>query len=72
MDSNDEPEKNLSKVLAYSTWPQAFFFFKNKMGKNIRIVVKDAKIEDGKFVPTLVVPEGKREMDWKSFLLGNA
>lgn len=67
----DDAETNLRKVLAYSTWPGAYFFFTNKMGKNIRIVVKDAKIEDGKFVPTRIVPEGKKEMDWESFLRGN-
>ena len=39
--------------------------------QKIRIVVKDAKIEDGKFVPTRVIPAGKREMDWQDFLRGN-
>lgn len=72
LDLNDDPEINYRKVLAYSTWPGAYFFFKTKMGKNLRIVVKDARIEDEKFIPTRIIPEGKKEMDWESFLRGNA
>lgn len=68
---NDLPEHNLRKVLAYSTWPGAYMFYKNKFGKEIRLVVKDAKIEDSKFIPTRVIPAGKREMDWQDFLRGN-
>lgn len=66
-----DPEMNLRKVFAYSTWPGAYFFFKTKMGKELRIVVKNAKMEDGKFIPTRIIPEGKREMDWQDFLRGN-
>jgi peptide deformylase len=72
LDLEDSPEKNLRKVLAYSTWPGAYLFFKSKTGKEIRVVVKDAKVEEGKFIPTRVVPAGKKEMDWQSFLRGNA
>ena len=83
LDLEDDAGTNLRKVLAYSTWPGAYFFFKNKMGKEIRVVVKDAKIKDpkpeqdrhgasGKFVPTRIIPEGKKEMDWQDFLRGNA
>jgi peptide deformylase len=72
LDLNDDADTNYRKVLAYSTWPGAYLFFKSKTGKEIRVVVKDAKIEDGKFVPTKVIPAGKKEMDWESFLRGNA
>lgn len=72
LDLTDSPEKNLRKVLAYSTWPGAYLFFKRKTGDEIRVVVKNAKIIDGKFIPTIVIPAGKREMDWESFLRGNA
>ena len=71
LDLDDSPEKNLRKVLAYSTWPGAYMFYKNKVGKEIRIVVKDAKVEDDKFSPTRIIPAGKREMDWQDFLRGN-
>lgn len=72
LDLNDKPEKNWRKVLAYSTWPGAYIMFKRKQGDEIRVVIKNAKIEDGKFIPTLVIPAGKKEMDWQSFLRGNA
>ncbi len=72
IDFNDPAETNYRKVLAYSTWPQAYFFFTTKNGKELRIVVKDAEIQDGKFVPTRVIPEGKREMVWQDFLRGNS
>lgn len=68
---DDIAEENLRKVYAYSTWPGAYINFKKKNGKEIRIVVKDAKIKDDKFVPTRVIPAGKREMDWQDFLRGN-
>ncbi len=65
-------EENVRKVLAYSTWPGAYFFFKRKTGEEIRVVVKDARAESGVFTPTRVIPAGKKEMDWESFLRGNA
>ena len=68
---NNSPDENLRKVLAYSTWPGAYMFFKNKKGKEIRIIVKDAEIKDGQFLPAHIIPAGKREMDWQDFLRGN-
>ncbi len=72
IDLNEEAEKNYRKVLAYSTWPGAHLFFKKKTGEEVRVVVKDAKMEDSKFVPVRVIPAGKREMLWTDFLRGNA
>lgn len=72
LDLNDSAETNYRKVLAYSTWPGAYMFFKKKTGEEIRVVVKDAKLEDGKFTPTKVIPAGKKEMNWQDFLRGNA
>ena len=70
--SLDNPaEENLRKVFSYSTWPGAYMFYKNKKGGEIRVIVKDAEIKDGKFRPTRVIPAGKREMDWQDFLRGN-
>ncbi len=72
LDLKDSAEKNLRKVLAYSTWPGAYMFFTRKTGEDIRLVVKDAEIRDAAFTPTRVIPAGKKEMDWDSFLRGNA
>ena len=82
LDLNDAPETNLRKVLAYSTWPGAYIFFKRKTGEEIRVVIKNAKIIDpepeqarygagAQFIPTRVIPAGKKEMDWQDFLRGN-
>ncbi|MDP2642070.1 MAG: peptide deformylase [bacterium] len=81
LDLNDPAEKNLRKVLAYSTWPGAYMFYSAKAGgsaspgggkkREIRLIIKDAKVVDGQFVPTRVIPAGKREMNWQDFLRGN-
>ena len=68
---DDKAEINLRKVLAYSTWPSAYIFYTNKWGKEIRVVIKDAQVVDGTFSPTRVIPAGKKEMSWQSFLRGN-
>ena len=68
---DDPAETNLKKVLAYSTWPGAYMFYKNKRDQEIRIVVRDAEVKDGKFTPTRVIPAGKKEMIWSDFLRGN-
>lgn len=67
----DDAEINLRKVFAYSTWPGAYIFYTNKWGRKIRVVVKDAEVVNGAFSPTKVVPAGKKEMSWQSFLHGN-
>lgn len=72
LDLNAEAETNYRKVLAYSTWPQAYFFFKKKTGEEIRVVVKDAEVKEGVFTPIRVIPAGKKEMVWADFLRGNA
>ena len=71
LDLNKPVEENLKKVFAYSNWPLAYMFYKNKNGKELRVIVKDAEIKDGKFSPKRVIPSGKREMDWQDFLRGN-
>lgn len=68
---DDPAEVNYRKVLAYSTWPGAYMFYKNRLGKQIRLVVKDAELRSGEFFPTRVIPAGKKEMDWQDFLRGN-
>ncbi|MBI1974707.1 MAG: peptide deformylase [Candidatus Zambryskibacteria bacterium] len=82
---DDPAEMNLRKVLAYSTWPGAYINFKRKNparhgfavgesggGKEVRVIIKDAEIEGGRFVPIRVIPAGKREMNWQDFLRGNS
>lgn len=61
--------KNYLKYLAYEDWPKTFFEIK-KLDRNIRIIIKKADYKDGVFEILKVVPEGKSEMDYKSFLNG--
>jgi methionyl-tRNA formyltransferase len=69
LDLAGNPYLNFRKVKAYSGWPNAFFFLGND-GKKIRVVVKDAKYENGDFIITRVIPEGKKEMSRDDFARG--
>ena len=66
---DDSAEINLRKIRAYHVWPGAYFFL--EMGEvKRRILVKRAHIEDSKLVIDRIVPEGKKEMDYKDFMRG--
>jgi methionyl-tRNA formyltransferase len=66
---SDDPEKNLRKIKAYNIWPNAFFFETNEDRKT-RIIVKKAHIENDELILDRVIPEGKKEMDYKDYLRG--
>jgi methionyl-tRNA formyltransferase len=72
LDFSEDAQKNLLKVKALGARPGAFTYFNRKDGKKIRLSIKDAEIVGGKFTPTQVVPEGKKEMSWQDFLRGNS
>ncbi|MDQ5922317.1 MAG: Methionyl-tRNA formyltransferase [Patescibacteria group bacterium] len=58
-----ETNENLyNKFRAYHVWPRTFFFKDNK-----RIIITDAKLEDGKFQILKVLPEGKKEVKFEDF-----
>ena len=63
IDLNDDPYQNLLKIRAYEGWPGTFFF---KDEKRIKII--DAELENGELKITRVIPEGKKEVDYKVFL----
>lgn len=65
----DDSYQNLLKIKAYDGWPTAYFFYE-KNGKRVRINIIDAHIEDNALTLTRVVPEGKKEMSWETFLRG--
>jgi len=60
--TNDSPETALRKVRAYEIWPRA---------RKGELVITKAHIEDNKFVPDMVIPPGKKEMNYKDYLRGN-
>ncbi len=61
IDLNDNAIKNYNKFRAYAHWPRTFFFKDNK-----RIVITEARLEDKKFVIEKIIPEGKKEIDYKN------
>ncbi len=61
--------QNYLKFCAYDEWPGTYFFAA-RGGKDVRVKIADAEYTEGKFSPTRVIPEGKREMDYTDFLRG--
>lgn len=64
---SDDPEKNFRKIQAFDIWPRAYFFTE-KNGKQTRVVITDATLEDGQLVIKKVIPEGKKEMEYRAFM----
>ena len=64
---SDPADLNLRKIRAYHIWPRAYFW-QEKDGKKIRVLVKRARIENGDLVIEKVVPEGKKEMEYSDFM----
>jgi methionyl-tRNA formyltransferase len=63
-----DPEKNYNKYRAYKMWPRTYFFIQTKEGIEKRIIIQGAKFENGIFIPTRVIPEGKKEISYEEFL----
>ncbi|HVY35664.1 MAG TPA: methionyl-tRNA formyltransferase [Candidatus Paceibacterota bacterium] len=63
---SDDPIMLDRKFRAYSPWP-GLFFFTMRGGKNIRIKITDAHLENGRFVISTVIPESGKPMSWDEF-----
>lgn len=64
IDLTDDAKKNLqnyNKFRAYATWPRTFFFQEDK-----RIIITQARLENGKFVIEKIIPEGGKEQNYKN------
>lgn len=57
---NDNGITKYNKYRAYSGWPGVYFFQDNK-----RIKITKAHLDNGQFVIEKVIPEGKKEIDYK-------
>lgn len=57
--------QNFLKIRAYEGSVGTYFLKDNK-----RVIIKDARFENGKLVVTRVIPEGKKEMTHEEFLRG--
>ena len=78
----ESAQEILNKLRAFTPWPGVFFFWKNKRIKILSgKVLQDGKDEfsssygfktnDGYFLPKHVVPEGKKEMGFREWIIGN-
>jgi methionyl-tRNA formyltransferase len=69
--TSQEKRQNYLKVLAYEAWPVAYFEIKKGNPEKIfKVKIKSAIWKDGDMQIQKVLPEGKKEMDYKSFLNG--
>lgn len=60
IDISGNPWINYNKYRAYENWPSVFFVLDGK-----RIKVKKARYENNDFIIERVIPEGKKEIDFK-------
>ncbi|MBP9710698.1 MAG: methionyl-tRNA formyltransferase [Candidatus Pacebacteria bacterium] len=66
IDLSGNAREQLLKIRAFDKNPRAFYIDQN--GK--RIIITEADIVDGKLEILKVIPEGKKEMEYKEFLKG--
>ncbi len=69
IDPSGDAILNYRKFRAYFGWPGSYFFVE-KNGKKLRVVIKEATLKEEKFEIIRVIPEGKKEMSYKDFLSG--
>lgn len=67
IDLKDDAYLNWRKIRAYHDWPKPFFFVEKK-GKKIRVIIREAKYESGKLEILRVIPEGKKEISYTDFI----
>lgn len=64
-----DPYKNFLKIKAFEGWPSAYFFVEKDGGK-IRVIITEADFENGELKIKKVIPEGRKEMPYSDFLRG--
>lgn len=65
-DLEKNPEMLYRKWCAYDGWP-SLYFFAQRGDKKIRVIVKDAILDNKVFIIKKVLPEGKTLMSWDGF-----
>ncbi len=71
LDLATDATTNYRKFLAYDMWPRTYFMA-NHRGKEVRVIITDARLKDGVFVVKKVIPEGRKEMAYEEFLKNNS
>ncbi|MCC7004414.1 methionyl-tRNA formyltransferase [Candidatus Nomurabacteria bacterium] len=66
---SDDEYSNYRKIIAYSDWPNAYFFTERK-GKSIRVIIKKASWINNKLEIEKVLPENGREISYQDFIKG--
>lgn len=61
-----DPELNYRQIRAYTPWPGAYFFTEIN-GQKKRVIIKKARLIGDELVIDRVIPEGKKEVDYKNF-----
>ncbi|KND50892.1 MAG: methionyl-tRNA formyltransferase [Parcubacteria bacterium C7867-007] len=67
IDPNGPARENYLKYCAYEGWPGLYFFIERN-GIKIRVKITKASFADDAFVIETVIPEGKREMPYQTFI----
>jgi methionyl-tRNA formyltransferase len=67
LDLAADARENWNKYRAYAENPGTYFFMERN-GERVRVKIKSASFADGTFMPERVVPEGKKETEYKSLL----
>ncbi|MDQ5957852.1 MAG: Methionyl-tRNA formyltransferase [Patescibacteria group bacterium] len=70
IDLASDPTQNFRKIRAYADWPGTYFFIE-KGGQKIRVLIKKAHLEDKELIIDRVLPEGKKEIPWETFKTQN-
>lgn len=65
----DNALDNYKKIQAFDEWPGTYFFVERN-GKNTRVRIVDATLQNGILTILRVIPESKREMSYEDFLRG--
>ncbi len=68
IDLKGEPYEQLLKIRAFDSNPRAHFFTQTPSGRDFRVLVTEADIENNMLRILRVIPEGKPEMDYETFL----
>lgn len=69
LDQQNLPLVNYQKFLALNPWPGTYLDYPGPKGK-IRVIVKQAHLENNQLIYDRVIPAGKTEMTWSDFLRG--
>lgn len=68
IDLSQDGYRNFLKIQALSAW--GTYFLAKRRGQDVRVNIAKAEYENGAFKILRVVPEGKKEMDYRAFLRG--